>query len=302
MQRPKTREEIRSSWPRDQFGFVFMANALNEIGSAMFAKEWKKDNFRLSRPQAFESLARSNETSTRSIRCFAHNSLMRRQGYVPRIIKIKDPSAKPVASWRGPDLINDFEFQDSDWDWARDYAARTAKRLLREFELTQKVIECFYAAALSGEIETGLRPLLHADVELLKPNVWSLVRLEHVLATFQICTNGASSAFAGNPDQKWIFVTAASLHKLVGSITRSNKASEEVAVGTAASEARAVRFVAELLRKDPELKKAPCETAIKAEGILVSGNGFKSRIWPEARKSAGLEARGKPGRAPKSSN
>jgi hypothetical protein len=66
-------------------------------------------------------------------------------------------------------------------------------------------------------------------------------------------------------------------------------------------EDRATKAAAALLRDDPQLKRKKLEDLLRARGHNISGQGFKTRIWPNARAAANLTPHGRPGR-PKGSS
>jgi hypothetical protein len=64
-------------------------------------------------------------------------------------------------------------------------------------------------------------------------------------------------------------------------------------------ELAAVRFLAEHLQADPDMKREDALSACRNEFPALSERGFRTRIWPQARQSAGLEAVAPPGRKSK---
>jgi hypothetical protein len=64
-------------------------------------------------------------------------------------------------------------------------------------------------------------------------------------------------------------------------------------------ETAAIKMLTGLLRENNNLKYSDALAACREEYTL-SGRGFRSRIWPEARRGAGLRPTAPPGRKPKS--
>jgi hypothetical protein len=71
--------------------------------------------------------------------------------------------------------------------------------------------------------------------------------------------------------------------------------------GTAADENAAIGALAAHLKRNPELSRSDARAWCRAEGLRFSDRGFQSRVWPEARKRAGLARKASPGRKRKSS-
>jgi hypothetical protein len=65
---------------------------------------------------------------------------------------------------------------------------------------------------------------------------------------------------------------------------------------TSGDENRTMIKAAEILRGQEDITKAALEQQLKDLGHIFSDNGFKNRIWPGARKKAGLSASGRAGR------
>jgi hypothetical protein len=63
---------------------------------------------------------------------------------------------------------------------------------------------------------------------------------------------------------------------------------------TAKGEADATSHIADMLEQNPDLKRADAIAACKPFG--VSGRGFQSRVWPDARIAAGLPRLARHGR------
>ena len=65
---------------------------------------------------------------------------------------------------------------------------------------------------------------------------------------------------------------------------------------TAADETAAVRVIARMLLSENGLTRPEAQRALVVAGIVVSGNGFQNRVWPKARKAAGLSEKAPAGR------
>ena len=68
-----------------------------------------------------------------------------------------------------------------------------------------------------------------------------------------------------------------------------------------ATESVATKALSSRLRDNPDLKRVDAKNWCAAAGYQLSARGFQSRVWPGARKLAGLPAIGSPGRKRKKS-
>jgi hypothetical protein len=66
-------------------------------------------------------------------------------------------------------------------------------------------------------------------------------------------------------------------------------------------EKAATRALAAFLKDNPDVTRASAADWCRAQGFSLTSRGFQFRVWPEARKQAGLSATALPGRKPKSS-
>ena len=84
----------------------------------------------------------------------------------------------------------------------------------------------------------------------------------------------------------------------LGTLTDDGAAPDGTA-GTAKQESNAIKALAVHLKANPKLTRGDAEAYLK--GYQISARGFQSRVWPEARRRAGLPAKASPGRRTKSS-
>jgi hypothetical protein len=71
---------------------------------------------------------------------------------------------------------------------------------------------------------------------------------------------------------------------------------------TSGGEKEAARALAAFLKGNPDVIRAKAADWCHAEGFRFTSRGFQFRVWPEARKQAGLSPTAPPGRKAKSSH
>jgi len=99
-----------------------------------------------------------------------------------------------------------------------------------------------------------------------------------------------------------MFVRWLAKHRLPQSPERfQRQKSDRVSMTTSGSESAAVKALASELMANPGLSRAMASDWCETQGYKLTGRGFQSRVWPEARKRAGLDPRASPGRKSKSS-
>ncbi len=84
--------------------------------------------------------------------------------------------------------------------------------------------------------------------------------------------------------------------------SRERASPNPVPVTTAGDETAATKALVSHLQTNPDLKREDAAKWCKEEGYTLSGRGLKDRVWPQARVTAGLPAKGLPGRKRKSAH
>lgn len=93
------------------------------------------------------------------------------------------------------------------------------------------------------------------------------------------------------PQPHWLFMTRESLNQFLKALP---------SLSSIVQEHKAIRHVANMLKKDPALSKDKAKAECKQ--FKISGAGFRYRVWPKAREEARFPARAKPGPKKKNSS
>lgn len=193
------------------------------------------------------------------------------------------------ATARARDLDQDNRRLDES-QWPPDFAesiflGRAARRLgddaawtaLRSGELGAQV----YCVGRTDYDPVGIAPLVFLSADRVD-----------ALSGFQIEIRETDQRRSvrirrGIPVPHWLFVTKASLERL----------EKTAGASTAGAEVRARKHLVDILRAEPNIAKA--EARERLAQYALSGQGFEDRVWPNARKEAGLPLQARAGRKPR---
>jgi hypothetical protein len=105
-------------------------------------------------------------------------------------------------------------------------------------------------------------------------------------------------------DVKWYLNRAEFSADAGRSVTASPSISPEVREGPAqklAGESGAIKALASHLKDHPDMKRVDAKNWLVQQRFAVNPRGFQTRVWPEARRLAGLAPVAPPGAKKKSS-
>jgi hypothetical protein len=198
-------------------------------------------------------------------------------------------------------------FLDSQDDWPPDFPKSKSIFLGRAAARASK--DDLWAAMRSGELELQVYAVGRGDLDPVGLSPMQFMRAieimrsdgdlspidvrEHILGRYQVDVREKdfrrpAAIRRAIPVPHWLYVPRDSLDKFVKSRPTA----------TVAAEGRAIDHLADLLKRDRKLTKAQARTA--CENFALTGQGFEDRVWPQARKKAGLSARAPAGRKSRS--
>jgi hypothetical protein len=134
----------------------------------------------------------------------------------------------------------------------------------------------------NGKLTSGRRPKEGGSVQTIPSVLWNTegFPLQKRFAGFSLDPSQPFLAGWTN-NEAWICISRDSLDGFLARL-RSSCAS------TVRAESDAIRHLTDRLKHDPDLRRNEAESECKKFG--VSQRGFLDRVWPSARKNAGLSA------------
>ena len=172
------------------------------------------------------------------------------------------------------------------------------------YQRAQDVRRFIATACASGQLVSAWRAVPGGMAFVLPPNIWIT---ENIAPRFATCQISRADPFNPNgSDRGWLFISTASLDALLtpnngwpaqpdADIPASGVDRADPSRLTSKDEERAIQILAARLDADPHMKKAHAKAALREANVHVSGIGFQARVWPKARKKAGLTERAPPG-------
>jgi hypothetical protein len=179
--------------------------------------------------------------------------------------------------------------ESEEWEATR-YASKTRVNDAAALERFERVCCQVASACQSGALVYGLRPREGGKVLQAPPKWWNTegAPLLHRFSMFSLNTSRPfQSGMSERQNEDWICISRDSLAKFLSRFKSSH-------TSVAKDESDAIAFLTSRLKQDPNLKKADAKAECAKFGI--SQRGFRDRVWPKARESAGLPTKAPPGR------
>jgi hypothetical protein len=143
-------------------------------------------------------------------------------------------------------------------------------------------------ACRQGRLAFGLRPRAGGAVYPGKPDWWETEgsTLHYRFEYFRMAST-APFASGLRDDAEWICISRNSLVAFLARFKSDHPS-------TAKAESDAIKHLASKLKENPNLTKADAEAECKQ--FEITQRGFRERVWPNARKNAGLPTKAPAGR------
>jgi hypothetical protein len=199
-------------WPRDPHGYVFLGQAIDEIGRAKF-KEWTGTEPDTKDVALLPSLAEADHWA---------------KGHADRLLTDHRPDLPPRRCYH----LSDPEFVDEQWTVAFDLARRLHDERRPALERLRSVQDEISAACEAGILVTAVRG--HDGKMQECPRQWW--NTEQLESRFSRCKLNPRDPFddhslaARSDDHLWIFVTGASLHQFTARLGSLPASSDQTVV------------------------------------------------------------------------
>ena len=278
----------RSQWISDPLGYVFLPRAMLEIGKALFPDDWTGAE---PATPVFLPLPLRSADAPEWQKREAHVAFCKERPDFGR----KPLDALPHHSYisaggfsKGPPIIP--PFTDAEWKAARAIYQRREDAARPAWVRYAQVCKTVTDACRQGQLAFGLRPGPGGAVYPGKPDWWETEgnTLHYRFGCFRM-SSAAPFANGLRDDAEWICISRNSLVAFLARF-KSNHPS------TAKAESDAIKHLASKLKENPSLTKADAEAECKQ--FEITQRGFRDRVWPNARKDAGLSATAPAGRKP----
>lgn len=267
----------RDAWPASTEERIFLCEAMQEIGGALFGQDWTGKE-----PEAFAPVNLEWEHDKISGIPFPlEAATVDQRRAALRLLELYRPDISGVTRsgrFRRIDALLDRH----QWMTALEIAERHNAAYAAPYGRFREALELVAAKLMADELN-GI--LIDRDTGEAKPLLdatdWRRDRIKHCLEA------------GGFPKQdtkafRWLFISRDSLDKWLAGQKP-----------TAAKENRALAALADIIKTNTDIRKADAKNQLASAGHVVSDRGF-DRIWPDARRMIGLSPRAKAGAKPKS--